>query len=308
MRFPLVGNSLARQLLDNAFFGQRIPHAILIEGESGTGKTTLSRYIAAAALCSGEDVPCGGCRSCHLVSVGSHPDLYVVEPEAGKKNISVEQIRTLRGEAYKKAQMGKSRVFIIENAETLNQNAQNAILKVLEEPPGDTVFILNCVSASSLLVTVNSRCVKLTLTAPDISEGKEVLLSEGEKPENAEDALIKARGNIGRAKVLLGKAKRKEPEKAAENYLAALGRKDKYEMLKITLAFLKDRQLAEQFFSFLKLLLLEELRAKKEDKEAVKHIFSLYDITESLSSTLNTNINLTLLFSAAAEEYINIGG
>ena len=100
MSFPLVGNSKIALAIGNALREKRLPHAILIEGDVGSGRHTLSRYLSAAAVCSGDNVPCGECRNCELHKSDSHPDIMVTMPEDGKKNIAVSQIRALRNEAY----------------------------------------------------------------------------------------------------------------------------------------------------------------------------------------------------------------
>lgn len=92
-----------------------------------------------------------------MAGAGSHPDIYIAAPEDGKKNITVAQIRSLRNEAYVKPHIANGRAFIIDMADTMNEQSQNALLKVLEEPPGNTLFLLIAQSKAALLDTVISR-------------------------------------------------------------------------------------------------------------------------------------------------------
>ena len=175
MSFPLAGNARIRGALTAAIESGRLPHAILIEGDKGTGRHTLAAFTARAAVCEGENKPCGECRGCRLEHAGTHPDIWTVAPEDGKKNITVAQIRSLRSEAYVKPHMSARRVFIIDMADTMNEQAQNALLKVLEEPPGSVLFILIAENKAALLDTVISRCTVLSLSPPEISEAEKYL-------------------------------------------------------------------------------------------------------------------------------------
>lgn len=142
----------------------KIPHAILIEGENAQKLSELALYIAKAAVCSGDNPPCKLCKNCHLAEVGSHPDITHVSSLDGKKFLSVAQIREVRADAFVKAHSASHRVFIIEDANRMNEQAQNALLKVLEEPPKNVIFILLTPSKTVLLDTIISRCALLSLT------------------------------------------------------------------------------------------------------------------------------------------------
>lgn len=164
MIFP-VENTRVKKLVENFIASRRIPHAILIEGENANNNLDLAYYIASAAVCNNDNSPCGNCQNCHLSSNRSHPDITNISTLDGKKFLSVAQIRELRTDAFVKPHQAQRRVFIIENSHRMNEQAQNALLKVLEEPPKNVVFILLVPSKTMLLDTIISRCVLLsTLT------------------------------------------------------------------------------------------------------------------------------------------------
>ena len=100
MIFPLIGNNKIRQSLENVLKERHLPHAVLIDGDTGTGKHTLADYISVSAVCSGEEIPCGECKNCSLALSKNHPDIIKISPLKGKKSISVEQIRELIADAY----------------------------------------------------------------------------------------------------------------------------------------------------------------------------------------------------------------
>lgn len=156
-------NQKVSSVVNGFISSRRIPHAIMIEGENSGANLELANYIASASVCNSDNAPCGACQNCHLADIDSHPDIAVINPLEGKKFLSVDQIRELRAEAFVKPHQAANRVFIIEDASRMNPQAQNALLKVLEEPPKNVVFILLVPSKTMLLDTIISRCVLLSL-------------------------------------------------------------------------------------------------------------------------------------------------
>ena len=298
MSFPLVGNLRIRDAVMAAVAEKRIPHAILLEGDKGTGRHTLMRFLSRAAVCDSENSPCGECRGCHLAEIGTHPDITVTAPEDGKKNITVAQIRALRTEAYVKPHMAVRRVFVIDKADTMNEQAQNAILKVLEEPPADIIFILIAESAAALLDTIISRCTVLSLVPPETDEAVGYLRKNTDfSEEQIKEAIGITGNNIGAAIDTLsggGTA----AQAAAKRFAELLISGDEAEMLKITAQFEKNRVLADEFFKELKLSLATEIKKNLRNTITAKALVSFYDTLPEFEDALKTNINLSLLFCA----------
>ncbi|MGN0493477.1 MAG: DNA polymerase III subunit delta' [Acutalibacteraceae bacterium] len=298
MSFPLAGNERIKAAVLAAVAENRIPHAILIEGDRGTGRHTLARFLSKAAVCGGENPPCGACRGCHLAQTGAHPDITVAAPEDGKKNITVAQIRALRSEAYVKPHMADRRVFVIDRADSMNEQAQNALLKVLEEPPGDIIFILIAESAAALLDTIISRCTVLSLVPPEIPEAigylkKSTSYTDGQ----IKSALESTCGNIGAAiEVLSGGGA--AAQTAARRFAELLVSPDEAEMIKITAPFEKSRVLADEFLKELKLAVASEIKKRLRSPSAAKALSRFYDGLDGYESALQTNVNLSLLFCA----------
>ena len=299
MSFPLVGNSSIKSAVQNVISARRIPHAIMIEGDAGLGRHTLAKYIAASAVCGGEERPCGSCRDCHLSDVGSHPDISVIAPEEGKKQISVDQIRALRAEAIVKPHAAECRVFIIDGAERMNESAQNALLKVLEEPPQSVKFILITLSRTILLETIVSRCTVLSLSAPEHSLAEGYLRDTTDYEEALiADAVRQTGGNIGAAMGLLcGKAD-SAAKTAAKQFIKLLFDGSAYGMLTVLKPLEKNRIGADEFFSELSLLIVAELRRSANNIVRCRVLDSLYENVRKYKQLLITNINLPLLFCA----------
>lgn len=297
MSFPLVGNSKIALALTNALREKRLPHAILIEGDLGTGRHTLADFISAAAVCSSDNTPCGDCKNCSLHKAGSHPDISVTAPEEGKKNIAVAQIRALKSEAYIKPHMASCRVFIIDYADTLNEQSQNALLKVLEEPPGNAVFILIAESKASLLETIISRCVVLTLSNPENDVALDYIT---QKTNYSEDEILSAlsvsQNNIGKALMILKGNSDTKTSAAAKEFIAQMLRNNNWGMLSVTAPFEKNRIEAESFFKDLKYYTAKHLRSDPKSFKAPL-LSKFYEELCILEKSLASNINLGLLFS-----------
>ncbi|HOV79109.1 MAG TPA: DNA polymerase III subunit delta' [Bacillota bacterium] len=160
MRFlrDIVGHRQIVRTLSNAVASGRVAHACLFAGPAGVGKETTALAFARALLCSrpagGE--ACGECRECRQVEHGNHPDLCFVQPAGA--SIKIEQIRAVQRLAPYRSYQGGRKIFVIRNAETMTPEAANCLLKILEEPPADTCFILLSARPQALLPTIVSRC------------------------------------------------------------------------------------------------------------------------------------------------------
>ncbi len=206
MRFSdFQGNQQVVQTLKAACGGRRLSHAYLFHGSQGTGKRTLARTFAQALLCTGEEKPCGRCSHCVKFERGAHPDFTVVQKPPDKNFILVDQIRALRESVFIRPNEADRRVVLIENAEQMNPAAANALLKVLEEPPSYTVFLLTANNRDLLPETIASRCVCLEVL--EIPEEKAAAwLGErfpGTDPAELKRAAVYGGGNLGRSRAFL---------------------------------------------------------------------------------------------------------
>lgn len=183
------------QLLCGATNNQKLPHALLFGGVKGLGKFNFALAFARKLLCDssiGEDPACGQCKACQLLAAGSHPDFRHVGLEEKSQAIKIDQIRELVIALGKTPQIGQRHCVIIDPADVLNVNAANALLKLLEEPPGDAVFILISHRLSRLPATIRSRCQKLMFSVPTEEQGLEWLREEGYEPNS--EVLSQANG------------------------------------------------------------------------------------------------------------------
>lgn len=298
MSFPLIGNDRVRRNITSMIKNNKIPHAIILEGEEGLGKKTLAEFIAQAFLCGNNNKPCNTCKSCHLVKVGSHPDLNITVPEGAE--IKVDQIRALRNEAYLAPMMCDGRVFIIQSAELMNTNSQNALLKILEEPPQKVCFILLCKNASSLLPTVRSRCVCFTLS-PVLLENEgfervaQLLKNSSKDPKSL---LVAADGNIGKA-ITLGSEEGTILSKIAGEIMLQASENNKFKILQILQPFAKQRKDVAVIISELKNAVSKEMQKKAVEEYSsftYEKLIGIYDKLTNVEKTLEFNPSMGLVF------------
>ncbi len=147
---------------------QRLAHALILTGVSGLGKLSLANHIAEVILCKNDKTQeaCGQCHSCQLFRAGSHPDHSFIEPEEVGKQIKIEQIRQLKSKQELTPTVSAWKTVIISPADSMNINANNSLLKLLEEPQKNTLLILISSKPEKLPVTILSRCQKISLSAP----------------------------------------------------------------------------------------------------------------------------------------------
>ena len=157
-----------------------LSHAYLITGGSPDSRAAFAREMAAAYLCEGERPPCSACRHCRKVSNSIHPDVSRTTVPADKREILVDQIRALRTDVYIRPNEGKRKVYIIDPADAMRPEAQNALLKVLEEGPPYAAFLLLADQPGKMLSTIRSRCEGLNLP-PEEAPIDPALLERGEE-------------------------------------------------------------------------------------------------------------------------------
>ena len=173
----------------------RLPHALLLAGPSGTGKGAFAGRFAQLQLCAAVDVqPCGTCRHCQLIAAGSHPNLVAIRPQEPSRAILIEAVRALREFCAARPHQRGWRVILIEPAEALNHNAANALLKTLEEPGEQTLLLLVSHQPALLPATIRSRCRMLRFPEPDLQTALAWLREQLPDAEDIESLLRDAGG------------------------------------------------------------------------------------------------------------------
>lgn len=163
----IVGHEQALERLFGAIGSGRAGHAWLFHGPRGVGKKGIAARFASALLClsGGGAKPCGKCRSCAAAAAGEHPDLDVAAPPEGSRAIPIDSVREINRRASLAPSLCSRRVFIIDDAHAMTEEAANSLLKTIEEPPGPSVFVLVSHKPESLLPTIRSRAMEVRFGA-----------------------------------------------------------------------------------------------------------------------------------------------
>lgn len=194
----ILGHEFPKGFLRSSLVKGRVGHAYAFVGPKGVGKATTALVFAQALLCDAATEPgepCGACRTCGRIERGAHPDVHTLRPEGA--SIGIEQVRALQNVLSLKPYEAARKVAIIDDAETMTVASQNSLLKVLEEPPGDTVIIVVATNVSALLPTIRSRCQTLRFQPNALSDVVGRLEEQGVPQDRARLIAAIAEGRIG---------------------------------------------------------------------------------------------------------------
>lgn len=203
--YDIAGQDKAKRMLRLAFARGKVSHAYMFHGPSGVGKKMAARACGAFLLCQGaetRDDSCGQCPSCRKIASGNHPDFLVIEPDGVQ--IKIDQIRALKKELSYPPVEGDGRVVLLADIHLTMARAEvaNSLLKTLEEPPAQTVFILTAAEAAGILPTIISRCQVIPFYPLAFELVSAALAAEGLTSERAHTLASLAEGSLGRAREL----------------------------------------------------------------------------------------------------------
>lgn len=327
----IFGQDAAVEMLRRAFGADRLPHAMVFAGPRGVGKATTARALGAAFLCEKPDraqaIPCGHCESCRVMAAGNHPDFHVVyrqlirlEKESNKaRDLSVDVVRDyIVHPATLKAVMGNGKVIVVEEAELMNTQAQNALLKTLEEPSGKTLIVLLTESVGLLLPTIRSRCQAVTFASLPPSIVSRELANEGIDKSDAADAAMFSDGSLGLSLRWLKDGIIERARELAQRIDALLGGKpagsdldswfkksaDVYaeaELERDELAS-KDQATREGLSLYLKLAAdhLRRMLPTQDDPERIERCCAAVDALVRAEINVDSNVNVALTFQQLA--------
>lgn len=301
MRFPRVlGQARAERILGRLLELKRVPSALLFIGPAGVGKTLMAHEFAKALLCQ-DGSACGLCPECVSIDKGIHPDVKEVnaryqatlleEEEAKQKSLRVKTIRHLRGDMEMMSFLGSWKVAIIEEAHTLELEAANCLLKILEEPAEKTLWILVTSQRDRLIKTVQSRCFPVVFSSLPTSAVAQILRKNGAPPESAE----LAEGQAGRALELAADPEELTLEALKADPLAAMASADALPRE----AYLARDRASRAIAGLTQELRLKHLRGGVDFAKAEGALRRLVELRRALASNADPRLVLTLAGEAA---------
>ena len=212
----LLGNENSKEKLGAAIERGTLPHAILIVGPKGSGKRTLAKEISAALNCENKNsdrfsLPCCSCNTCRRIKENNYTDITYLKRDKDRATIGVEEVRNFRSDMFLSSTESSYKIYVIEDADKLTHNAQNALLTVLEEPPKNVIILLLASSLDNILTTIKSRAQSIFMSRFDRDTLKEYLIKKSDKARNLERAsresfdsiIISSDGILGKAISLL---------------------------------------------------------------------------------------------------------
>jgi len=298
-----IGNESVKQRLSNAFRTGQLSHSYLILGPEGSGKKTLAKILASAMQCTASSgIPCGGCSACRKVKSGVHPDVITVD-DTEHKSVGVDVIRDAKADAFIMPNEGKRKVYVIPRGQDMTEPAQNAFLKILEEPPSYGAFILLATESDQLLPTVRSRCVELRLGPVALTDALPVMRQR--YPDKSEQqlraAFVRGGGYLGKTLQIL-ESELLLPQ--VEQMIAGYAARDNYAVLQSLLQMEKwKREQLRPALAQLRLLLCDAmlLRAKRPAAfEGAKRLLENRTGSELLSAAQNLQYAMDALDANAA--------
>lgn len=297
-------NKRAQETLAAFVNGGRFPHALLLEGPEGSGRRTFAREIAAALFCRGEHKPCGSCNQCRKVLERNHPDVEYYGGDGSRRSFHIDTIRQLRQNAWLLPGEAPCRVCVLCGAENMTDQAQNALLKILEEPPEHTVFILTAENRAMLLPTILSRVQTIRLESLTPAEILPVLRERcpdqpGEKLEWAAETA----DTIGQALALLADESLQKHAQLAQRMLELLCNGSEYDLLTAVEPVSRKREDLLEVCTQLRQLLTAELtRAASggESRFSTRRITRMLEALDDLLPRVQQNGNTLLLSTLLA--------
>ena len=322
----IVGHKDIIRHLQNAIQLGKVSHAYIFHGETGSGKKLLADTFAMTLQCEKKDInPCAVCSSCKKALTDNHPDIIHITHEK-PNSIGIEDIRTqLIEDVMIKPYCSSYKIYIVDEAEKLTLQAQNALLKTIEEPPAYAIILLLTNNLDAMLPTITSRCVKLSLRPIKQSLVKEYLMEQLNLPDyEAEMNAVVSQGNIGKAREMVESDEIRQITDQALRILRKTNEMELFELVEMTKELANEK---ESIYEYLDILILwfrdvlvfkatkdvdglvfkDQLnyikdRAKRSSYEGIENIINAVETAkERLKSNVNFELVMELLFLTIRE-------
>lgn len=290
----LIGNKDIKEVINNAVTTNKVTHSYLFIGPSGIGKTLFAKEFAKMLLCQGEKKPCNQCKSCIAFGENNQPDFIMLSPEDG--SIKIEKIRQMQAKVLEKPIISQRKVYIIKDADSMTKEAQNCLLKTLEEPPSYITMILIGSNENLFLNTIRSRCMKILFHKIEDMELKNYL-ERNCGFENISAQLLKAfDGSIEKALRIY------EKKEMYEEIQEVFSNVQEYHLLDVLgkLGVLyKNKENIEEILDYITILFYSKA---KQDTKYIEYINTIEEVKKNLKANSNYDMSIDKLLYKIWEE------
>jgi len=278
----IIGNEDIKKNLQAIIESNKIGHSYIFVGTEGIGKKQIAKEFARKILCLNKPESCDNCKSCIEFKGNNNPDYAEISPDG--KNIKIDQIREFQKKVYEKPVISQKKVYIIDDADKMTKEAQNCLLKTLEEPPEYIVIVLVATDEDKLLNTIKSRCTKFMFNKLKREELKKYL-----KDQNFPEDLLKMTG--GSIKKLIHIQENIDTYTEVNNIINNIPSKPKVDVLKSSEIFSKNKEIIMEMLDYISLIFYEKVY--NFDNKQSKNIKCI-EIVEEVKRKIVANSNLDM--------------
>ena len=280
----ILGNDKIKTELINSIKSEKYSHSYLFLGISGIGKKMIAREFAKMILCNGEEKYCNKCKSCLEFDSNNNPDFTEIIPDGN--NVKIEQIREMQRKIVEQPIISTKKVYIIDDADTMTREAQNCLLKTLEEPPEFANIILIGSNEASFLSTIKSRCTIIKFNPIPDEQIKKYIKEKYDLPEISESIILAASGSIGRTEILKDK---QELFSSIDNVINNIEKMDLIDTLKNSDIIYKSQEDKQDILEYINIILFKKA---KQNQKYLNCINIVEDTKKRLKA--NSNYNMTI--------------
>ena len=275
----ILGNEKNKKILEKSLELSKSSHSYIFWGTEGIGKKAIAKEFAKKILCIGNKQNDCSCKSCIEFSSSNNPDFLLIESDDGK--IKIEQIREMQRKIAEKPIISDKKVYIINDADKMTTEAQNCLLKTLEEPPEYITIILICSNENNLLSTIKSRCTRMYFEPIEINEVKKYIKGINISKDINENILNLSQGSIGKAiKLVENQSLYENIEKLLED----LTKKDLIDIIKMSEEICKSKEEIESILEYMNVVALE---LSKKNIKYIRFIETIEETKKRLKANSN---------------------
>lgn len=281
----IIGNEKIKRDLENVIKNGKISHSYLFIGNKGIGKFLFAKEFAKAILCTNDIKPCNKCKSCLEFDNDNHPDFYYIGLK-DESSIKIETIRKMQSKVQELPIVSKKKVYIIDDSEYMTKEAQNCLLKTIEEPPEFVTVILITSNENQILNTIKSRCLKIYFQNIDDNVLKQYLESVQGFQNISYSSLMAYNGSIGKALLLHS---RKEQYDILERIFSNIEKYSLTDAMKELEVLYKNKDNIQEMLDYINVILINKV---KEDIKYLEYIEEVEKVKNKIA--LNSNYDMSI--------------